>query len=73
MLAASVSASNANGGFGTFTAADGTYKIVGLSPGTYKVAVSPTEAGLQSGFYTTANSAHFTLSSASATGVTVGP
>jgi protocatechuate 3,4-dioxygenase beta subunit len=69
----SVIASNANGSFGTFTAADGTYKIIGLSPGTYKVAVSPTEADLQSGFFTAANTAHFTGSSASATGVTVGP
>jgi hypothetical protein len=70
---ASVDASNANGSFGTYTASNGTYKIVGLSAGTYKVQVSPSEAGLQSGYYTTANTAHFTVNSASATGVTVGP
>jgi hypothetical protein len=70
---ASVDAANANGDFGTSTAADGTYKIIGLSAGTYKVSVNPSEAGLQSGYYTTANTAHFTGSSASATGVAVGP
>jgi hypothetical protein len=71
---ASVSATNAAGVFDSFTANDGTYKIVGLSAGTYKVEVVPgSDQPLQTGFYTTANAAHFTTAAASATGVTVGP
>ena len=56
------------------TAPDGTYKIVGLPTGTYKVRAGPEFSGfLVNGWYTTSNSAHYTSSSASATGVTVGP
>lgn len=71
---ASVSASSATGiGFAS-TNASGIYTIVGLSAGTYTVHVSTSSTlGLQSGYYTTANSAHFTAVVGSATGVTVGP
>jgi protocatechuate 3,4-dioxygenase beta subunit len=71
---ASVYASASNGSGSALTAADGTYKIVGLSKATYKVYVYPPYPyTLQTGYYTTANSAHFTTNPASATGVAVGP
>jgi len=71
---AGVSASNANGAFVSSTALNGTYKIIGLSPGTYKVNASPPyNSGLVGGWYTTANVNHYTAAAASATGVTVGP
>ncbi len=55
------------------TEADGTYTITGLGSGTYMISVSSYGENLQSGYYTTANSAHFTVNPASATGVTIGP
>jgi hypothetical protein len=69
-----VSASNANGSFVAFTGADGTYKVIGLSAGSYKVNVLPPYGqALVAGWYTTANAAHFTPSAGSATAVVVGP
>jgi len=69
-----VNASGANGSFSAYTATDGTYKIIGLSAGTWKVTASaPYGQGLVGGWYTTANANHYTASSTSATGVNVGP
>ncbi len=56
-----------------FTEMDGTYTINGLGSGSYVVAVQSSEGNLQVGYYTTANSAHFTINEASATKVTIGP
>jgi len=58
-----------------FTAADGTYKMIGLSAGSFKVQVYPSDEllNLQPGYYTTANTAHFTPNASSATGVVIGP
>jgi hypothetical protein len=69
-----VSAIGANDSATSYTAADGTFTIIGLSAGTYKVAASaPYGQGLVGGWYTTANANHYTPTNASATGVTVGP
>ncbi len=57
-----------------YTASDGTYLIVGLPTGTYKVRAGPEFWGpLVGGWYTNANSTHYTSSPASASGVTIGP
>ena len=56
------------------TAADGTYKVVGLPSGAYKVQADPPSGkNLVAGYYTTANANHYTSNNASATGVTIGP
>lgn len=69
-----VYASKSNYSGYAYTAPDGTYKVAGLGSGTYTVEVQAPYGGtLQSGFYTTANAAHFTLSGGSASGVTIGP
>lgn len=58
----------------TTTAPDGTYTVNGLGSGTYKVQVFPPGTqNLQRGYYTTANTTHFTINEGSATGVTIGP
>ena len=69
-----VSVSSTNGSGSAYTSGDGTYEITGLPSGSYKVEVRPPyRQNLVSGWYTTANSAHYTSSSASARGVTIGP
>jgi hypothetical protein len=74
LQSASIFAGSSTFSASSYTATDGTYKVIGLSKATYKVqAYAPYGQNLQSGFYTTANSAHFTANPASATGVAVGP
>ena len=75
LLGASVYASASNGAGYASTAANGTYKIIGLVAGTYKISVSPpyTSPTLQSGYYTTVGTSHFTSVPGSASGVHVGP
>jgi hypothetical protein len=72
---ASVYASASNGSGYASTAANGTYKVIGLVAGTYKISVSPpyTSPTLQSGYYTTVGTSHFTSVPGSASGVHVGP
>jgi protocatechuate 3,4-dioxygenase beta subunit len=72
---ASVYASASNGAGYASTIANGTYKIIGLVAGTYKISVSPpyTSPTLQSGYYTTVGTSHFTSVPGSASGVHVGP
>ena len=55
------------------TETDGTYLINGLGSGSYVVAVQAFDGNFQSGFYTTGNTAHFTINEASATKVVIGP
>ncbi len=69
-----VRVSSTNGSGSAYTNADGTYEITGLPSGTYKIQTgSPYGQNLVAGWYTTANSAHYTSSAASASGVTIGP
>lgn len=57
-----------------YTEVDGTYEVNGLGSGTYTVQVYPPyPQNLQTGYYTNANTAHFTINVGSATGVTIGP
>lgn len=56
-----------------FTETDGTYLMIGLSAGSFKVQTYPSLETLQAGYYTTANSSHFTPNPASATNVVIGP
>jgi molybdopterin-binding protein len=56
------------------TNSSGNYTIRGLPAGSYRIYVSgPFGSNYQSGYYTTANTNHFTTSYASATLVVVGP
>src|SRR4029079_8292592 len=65
----------ATNGFGFATTnASGQYKMQGLVAGAYQILVyAPSTVNLVDGYYTTANANHFTMSSASATKVTVSP
>jgi hypothetical protein len=75
LYGASIYASASNGSGYASTAANGTYKIIGLVAGTYTISVSPpyTSPTLQSGYYTTVGTSHFTSVPGSASGVHVGP
>lgn len=71
---ASVVAFNSNSYHYGYTEADGTYIIDGLGTGSYKIQVEPPYGDpLQTGYYTTANTPHFTINESSATALSVGP
>lgn len=70
---ASVVAYNSNSSQYGNAGADGTYIIDGLGTGSYKIRVESYGEPLQSGYYTTANTAHFTINEGSATSLSVGP
>lgn len=70
---AGVSAFGSSFGY-TSTDAAGKFTIIGLAAGSYTVtATAPSGKNLQSGYYTTANSNHFTIVSTSASKLTLGP
>ena len=73
---ANVSVIGTVAGFGGYATTDATgkFKVIGLSPGQYRVFVSaPTAKNLVDGYYYGGNTSHFTTNSATANLVTVGP
>ena len=69
-----VSASSSTYSNGTSTDGFGNYTIKGLASGSYKLNISPqSDTNYKYGYYTSANTAHFTGAAASATSITVGP
>ena len=56
------------------TSSTGAYSLVGLSPGSYTIRVSPPNGtSYLTGYYTTANANHFTIAAGSAKKLAVGP
>lgn len=56
------------------TTSNGLFTLDGLAAGTYKISVyAPGDTNYLNGFYTSANANKFTIASASATGIVVGP
>jgi hypothetical protein len=69
---ASAYASGTNGSGYAYTAADGTFTIIGLANGSYYVSVDPPyDMNLLSGYYRTGVTSHFTTSFASHTDITI--